>query len=281
MIEDQNTIGFSGFTPAGAAKAIPTALARRAQAEHAAGRPFKVGVVTGASTGDSLDGELSRANAVLFRTPYQSNPHLRKAINSGEAHFFDMHLSMLPQAARYGHLGHFNFAVVEAAAVSPTPRRRGGTGASCRRADRRGRKGRCGEHSQAKESAGACSCNSISAGMQIETPPAVPFRPSCQKVSYPRSLCFSRSGTAWPRRAWSPPRGTPSRARTRRARSHASPRAAPAVARRGGRPPCAPRRAIRTPRPRSQQTAWELRWHENPSVDHQPQKNSLVCTECI
>jgi acetyl-CoA hydrolase len=119
MIEDQNIIGFSGFTPAGAAKAIPTALARRAEAEHAAGRPFKVGIVTGASTGDSLDGELSRANAVLFRTPYQSNPHLRKAINSGEANFFDMHLSMLPQAARYGHLGHFNFAVVEAADVSP------------------------------------------------------------------------------------------------------------------------------------------------------------------
>ena len=54
------TIGFSGFTPAGAAKSIPQAIAARARAEHEAGREFKIGVVTGASTGDSLDGELAR-----------------------------------------------------------------------------------------------------------------------------------------------------------------------------------------------------------------------------
>ncbi|MFQ3225587.1 MAG: acyl-CoA hydrolase, partial [Lentimonas sp.] len=72
LIDNEDILGFSGFTPAGAAKEIPTAIARRAQAEHEAGRDFKIGVVTGASTGDSLDGELARANAVLFRTPYQS-----------------------------------------------------------------------------------------------------------------------------------------------------------------------------------------------------------------
>ncbi|MGB0258140.1 MAG: acetyl-CoA hydrolase/transferase family protein [Coraliomargarita sp.] len=118
LINNGDIVGFSGFTPAGAAKEIPTALARRAASEHEAGREFKVGVVTGASTGDSLDGELARANAVLFRTPYQSNGDLRKAINKGETHFFDMHLSVLPQAARYGHLGKFKFAVVEAADVT-------------------------------------------------------------------------------------------------------------------------------------------------------------------
>ncbi|ADE53819.1 succinate CoA transferase [Coraliomargarita akajimensis] len=118
LINNGDIIGFSGFTPAGAAKEIPTALAKRAMAEHEAGREFKVGVVTGASTGDSLDGELARANAVMFRTPYQSNADLRVAINKGETHFFDMHLSMLPQAARYGHLGQFKVAVVEAADVT-------------------------------------------------------------------------------------------------------------------------------------------------------------------
>lgn len=118
LINDGDILGFSGFTPAGAAKEIPTAIARRANAEHAAGRPFKIGVVTGASTGDSLDGELARANAVLFRTPYQSDKYLRAQINKGETCFFDMHLSMLPQAARYGFLGKIRFAVVEAAAVS-------------------------------------------------------------------------------------------------------------------------------------------------------------------
>lgn len=118
LINDGDIIGFSGFTPAGAAKDIPTAIAARASNEHEAGRDFKIGVVTGASTGDSLDGELARANAVLFRTPYQSCKDLRAQINKGETCFYDMHLSMLPQAARYGFLGKIKFAVVEAASVS-------------------------------------------------------------------------------------------------------------------------------------------------------------------
>lgn len=118
MINDGQTIGFSGFTPAGAAKAIPRALAQRARAEHAAGRPFKVGVMTGASTGQSLDGELAEAEAISFRTPYQSNPVLRSQINSGQVKFFDMHLSLLPQVARYGFLGPIHWAVVEAAEVT-------------------------------------------------------------------------------------------------------------------------------------------------------------------
>ncbi|MDQ8194093.1 acetyl-CoA hydrolase/transferase family protein [Coraliomargarita sp. SDUM461004] len=118
LINDRDIIGFSGFTPAGAAKDIPTAIAARASEEHAQGRPFKIGVVTGASTGDSLDGELARANAMLFRTPYQSCKDLRVQINKGETCFYDMHLSMLPQAARYGFLGKVKYAVVEAASVS-------------------------------------------------------------------------------------------------------------------------------------------------------------------
>ncbi len=119
LIADRSTIGFSGFTPAGAAKAIPIALAARAKAEHEAGRPFQVGVVTGASTGDSLDGQLARADAIAWRTPYQSNKFLRQAINSGKTRFFDMHLSTLPQAVRYGFLGKFDWAVIEAADVTP------------------------------------------------------------------------------------------------------------------------------------------------------------------
>jgi succinate CoA transferase len=118
FIAHGDIVGFSGFTPAGATKEIPAAIARRAKAEHEAGREFKIGVVTGASTGDSLDGELARANAVLFRTPYQSDKFLRAAINKGETRFFDMHLSMLPQMARYGFLGKFSCAIVEAAAVN-------------------------------------------------------------------------------------------------------------------------------------------------------------------
>jgi acyl-CoA hydrolase len=114
FIQHGQTVGFSGFTPAGATKVIPKAIARRAQAEHDAGRPFQIAVVTGASTGRSLDGELARANAISWRTPYQSDPDLRKRINSGETRFFDMHLSLLPQNVRYGFLGKFSWAIIEA-----------------------------------------------------------------------------------------------------------------------------------------------------------------------
>ena len=114
LINDGDVIGFSGFTPAGAPKVVPNAIAERAEAEHAAGRPFKIGMYTGASTGDMLDGALARANAVLFRTPYQSNKDLRTRINAQEAHYFDMHLSHEAQELRYGFLPRPKFAIVEA-----------------------------------------------------------------------------------------------------------------------------------------------------------------------
>jgi len=119
LIQNNQTIGFSGFTPAGSAKAIPAALAKKALREHEAGKPFKVGVLTGASTGKSLDGALAQAEAISFRTPYQSDSTLRKQINSGQVRFVDMHLSLLPQVARYGFLGPVHWAVVEAADITP------------------------------------------------------------------------------------------------------------------------------------------------------------------
>ncbi len=118
LIQHGQTLGFSGFTPAGCPKAIPPAIARMAEEEHAAGRPFKVGVLTGASTGDSLDGALARAEAVAFRAPYQSDPTLRAQINAGETKFFDMHLSVMPQMIRYGFLGPIHWAILEAADIT-------------------------------------------------------------------------------------------------------------------------------------------------------------------
>ncbi|HMJ90433.1 MAG TPA: succinate CoA transferase [Candidatus Acidoferrum sp.] len=118
LIHDRDSVAFSGFTPAGAPKVVPKAIAARATALHTAGAPFQIGVLTGASTGKSLDGELARAEAVRFRTPYQSDPDLRKCINEGKTQFFDMHLSMLPQNVRYGFLGPIHFAVIEACDVS-------------------------------------------------------------------------------------------------------------------------------------------------------------------
>ena len=111
-------VGFSGFTASGACKVIPVAVAERAKAFHAEGKDFKIGMITGASTGDSLDGVLARANAVEFRTPYQSNNDMRKAINNGSAKYFDQHLSVLPQNLRYGYYGKVRVAIIEAAEVN-------------------------------------------------------------------------------------------------------------------------------------------------------------------
>ena len=117
-INNDDVVGFSGFTPAGAVKAIPVAIGEKAKLEHAEGRPFKIGVITGASTGDSLDGSLARAEAVKFRTPYQSNIDLRNLINAGKADYFDTHLSMLGQNIRYGFLGKINWGIIEACDVT-------------------------------------------------------------------------------------------------------------------------------------------------------------------
>ena len=48
------------------------------------GREFQIGVLTGASTGPSLDGALAKAKAISFRTPYQTNADLRDRINAGQ-----------------------------------------------------------------------------------------------------------------------------------------------------------------------------------------------------
>ncbi|MDR1880589.1 MAG: acetyl-CoA hydrolase/transferase family protein [Tannerellaceae bacterium] len=118
FVRHNDNVGFSGFTPAGCPKAVPAAIAKRAREEHEKGNPFQIGMFTGASTGDKLDGELSRAKAIKFRTPYQSNKDLRALLNARETHYFDLHLSELAQYLRYGFLGKVDVAVIEAADVT-------------------------------------------------------------------------------------------------------------------------------------------------------------------
>ncbi|BEG99987.1 acetyl-CoA hydrolase/transferase family protein [Bacteroides sedimenti] len=117
-VKDGDNVGFSGFTPAGSPKVIPAAIAEKAKAEHEKGNPFKIGVLTGASSGDSLDGTLTRANAIKFRAPYQTNKSMRAAINLGEIDYQDLHLSEMAQQVRYGFLGKVNVAVIEACEVT-------------------------------------------------------------------------------------------------------------------------------------------------------------------
>lgn len=117
-VKNDDNVAFSGFTPAGSPKVVAGAIAAMAKEEHAKGKPFQIGMLTGASTGDSLDGELVRAEAVKFRTPYQSNKDLRTAMNSGKVHYFDRHLSGIAQDLRYGFFGDLDVAIIEAADVT-------------------------------------------------------------------------------------------------------------------------------------------------------------------
>ena len=118
LIAHGETLGLSGFTPAGSVKALPAAIARRAKAEHAAGRPFQVNVVSGASTSEAVDGVLAEADALALRAPFQSSATMRSAINSRRVPFVDMHLSTVAQAMRMGHLPQVTTAIIEVCEVT-------------------------------------------------------------------------------------------------------------------------------------------------------------------
>lgn len=113
MIKNGQNIGLSGFTPAGTAKAVTKELAKIAQAEHDAGRDFKIGLFTGASTGQSADGDLSNAQAIRYRAPYTTNGDFRRHVNAGEIAYNDIHLSQMAQELRYGFMGKVDWAILE------------------------------------------------------------------------------------------------------------------------------------------------------------------------
>ncbi len=118
-INNGDNVGLSGFTASGTPKVVTVALAKRAKELHEKGEPFKINLFSGASTNDHVDGELARAEAVNLRTPYQGHPDSRKAINCGQIHYFDYHLSHLSQDLRYGFFGPIDVAIIEATEMSP------------------------------------------------------------------------------------------------------------------------------------------------------------------
>lgn len=119
MIPHGVNVGMSGFTGAGYPKALPQAIAERAKAEHAQGKPYKINVWTGASTAAECDGVMAEAHALGQRLPFNTDPTARKAINAGEIDFIDMHLSHVAQHAWFGFLGHMDVAVVEVLGITP------------------------------------------------------------------------------------------------------------------------------------------------------------------
>jgi succinyl-CoA:acetate CoA-transferase len=114
-IRDGMTIGMSGFTRAGDAKAVPLALAERARHEQ-----LKITLMTGASLGNDVDKTLTEAGALARRMPFQSDPVLRAAINRGEVMFVDQHLSETVELLRTRQIAPIDIAIIEAVAITET-----------------------------------------------------------------------------------------------------------------------------------------------------------------
>ena len=113
LIEDGMTVGMSGFTRAGEAKAVPMALADRAR-----DTPIGITLITGASLGNDLDKTLGEAGVLRRRIPFQADPSLRKLINDGKVMFVDQHLSETVEMLRSNQLGPIDVAVIEAVAIN-------------------------------------------------------------------------------------------------------------------------------------------------------------------
>lgn len=122
LIHHGDTVAIGGFSSVGTPKAIPAALAAYAAEANRDEITFQIGLVTGGATGSQIDSALARAHAVRFRTPFQSNPDMRRAINAGEVEYFDLHLSHIGQDVDYGFLGRIHTAIIEASAITPEGR---------------------------------------------------------------------------------------------------------------------------------------------------------------
>jgi succinyl-CoA:acetate CoA-transferase len=122
LIPNGAVVGMSGFTGAGYPKAVPIALAKRALDDRLKGKPLKLDVLTGASTGPELDTMLSITEASRFRFPYQGDAMTREKINAGLIEYQDMHLSHVGSLVRYGYYGkgknNLDFAIVEVVRIN-------------------------------------------------------------------------------------------------------------------------------------------------------------------
>ncbi|WPP00018.1 acetyl-CoA hydrolase/transferase family protein [Pseudomonas sp. HR96] len=113
LIEDGMTVGMSGFTRAGEAKAVPQALAARARIT-----PLQISLMTGASLGNDLDKQLTEAGVLARRMPFQVDSTLRRAINDGQVMFIDQHLSDTVEQPLNRQIKAVDLAVIECVAIT-------------------------------------------------------------------------------------------------------------------------------------------------------------------
>ena len=113
MIKDRDTLALSGFTPNGNPKAIFRELSKRAIRLHEQGEEFGIGILTGASSCQSVEGDMAAAKALRFRAPFSTNKDFRTHTNLGEVEYEDMHLGHMAERLRRGFYGEVDWAVIE------------------------------------------------------------------------------------------------------------------------------------------------------------------------
>lgn len=113
MIKDGEYIALGGFTPNGVPKAVFRELSKRAVALHDAGHPFQVGILTGASSLQSVEGDMANAHAIKFRAPFSTNKDFRTHTNLGEIDYEDMHIGHMGERLRHGFYGDIDWAIIE------------------------------------------------------------------------------------------------------------------------------------------------------------------------
>ncbi len=111
MIKPGMVLGFSGFGQVGDPHIIPAEIAKQGTADN-------LTVLTGASVGPHLDGDLTEAGLIARRFPYQTNKPCRNAINAGEMAYFDQHLSQTGRYIMTDCAPEIDFAIIECCAVS-------------------------------------------------------------------------------------------------------------------------------------------------------------------
>ena len=111
MIKPNMCLGFSGFGQVGDPHIIPAEIAKQGTAKN-------LTVLTGASVGPHLDGDMTDAGLIARRFPYQTNKSCRAAINAGEMAYADQHLSVTPKLMLNGSGPKVDFAIIECCAVT-------------------------------------------------------------------------------------------------------------------------------------------------------------------
>lgn len=113
LIKDGEYIALGGFTPNGVPKAVFRELSKRAIALHEAGHPFQVGILTGASSHQSVEGDMAKAKAIKFRAPFSTNKDFRDHTNLGEIEYEDVHLGHMAERLRHGFYPPIDWAIIE------------------------------------------------------------------------------------------------------------------------------------------------------------------------